>query len=173
MTDRTSLGQDRRRVWRRHSGAGARPVAGGLHFTERTGFRSSVVVSVGRPIDLEPFRAMANDDPVRMLTDRIQLALETLILHLGEAERRSFVEGIEQLYADEARAASPGSHSLDVARGIAECVEYYAQTDPAQLVYGLKRIQRYQRRLEALGIEDRAVRDAVAGLRGAERRWLS
>src|SRR4030095_16915763 len=106
----------------------------GLHFAQRTGFRSDIVVSVGRPIPLAPYREQARDDPpgaVRALTAEIQRALEKLILKL-DVDRVALVHAIEEIYRDEP-AAAPGDTGIGRARGIADCIEHYARTDPERV----------------------------------------
>lgn len=136
----------------------------GLHFADRTRFQSDVSVSVGRPIDLEPFRLQARDDEpaaVRALTDHIQGVLEKLILNLPEDERAALVAAVERLYREEVRPHAPGAPDLGIARGIAEYVEHFSRTDPDRIVTAWYRIRRYERKLEALRIQDRAVREML------------
>jgi glycerol-3-phosphate O-acyltransferase / dihydroxyacetone phosphate acyltransferase len=134
----------------------------GLHFAERTGFWTDVVVSVGQPIDLAPFRELARGDQpeaVRALTAEIQLALERLILKL-EVDRVALVHAIEEIYKDEV-ALAPGDSALDRARAMAECVEYFARTDPDRVALASARIERYQDRLSALRVRDHTVREML------------
>ena len=134
----------------------------GLHFAQRTGFRSDVVVSVGRPIDLVPFREQARSDgaeAVRALTAQIHVALEKLILKL-EMDRVALVHAIEELYRDEP-AATPEGGALARAQAIAECIEHYARTDPQRVATAFERIARYQERLGELRVRDQTVREML------------
>jgi len=134
----------------------------GLHFAERTGFWTDVVASVGRPVDLAPFRAMAAEDPaaaVRALTDRLQTAIEKLILNLVE-DRVALVHAIEDIYREEVIPGA-GVGPLGVARGMAECIEYFARTDPARVEAAALRVGRYREWLAALRIRDQTVREML------------
>ena len=134
----------------------------GLHFAERTGFWTDVVVSVGTPIDLAPYREPARTDAteaVRALTAEIQLAIERLILKL-EVDRVGLVHAIEEIYADELTLA-PGDSALDRARAMAECVEYFARTDPERVALASARVARYQERLKDLRVRDQTVREML------------
>ncbi len=136
----------------------------GIHFADRTRFRSDVTVSVGRPIDLSSFRGLSRSDPetaVRQLTADIQAALERLILNVPEADHVPIVHAVEQLYADEAQARTPGAPEVGLARGMAEVVEHFARTDPDRVARGWERIQAYQGNLAALAIQDRALREML------------
>lgn len=141
----------------------------GLHFADRTGFQSDVWVSIGRPIDLAPFREQASHDDqaaVRALTDQIQLALEKLILNVPQVDRVELVAAVERLYREDVRPHVAISHDVAIARGIAEYVDYFARTDPDRIARAWRRIRRYERRLVALDLDDRAVREMLP----AERR---
>jgi 1-acyl-sn-glycerol-3-phosphate acyltransferase len=136
----------------------------GLHFAERTKFQSDVAVSVGRPIDVAPFRALARTDPmeaVRALTERVQAVLEKLILNVPDSEQASLVAAIERLYREDVRPQAQDVPDLGIARGMAECVEHFSRTDPERIDRAWDRIRRYERRLEELRIRDRAVREML------------
>ena len=134
----------------------------GLHFVERTGFWTEVVASVGRPMDLAPFRARAREDEavaVRELTDAIQGALEQLILNV-EVDRVALVHAIEEIYRVEAPEAA-ATVALGVAQGVAECIEHFAQLEPARVEVAARRVGRYRDALEALSIRDRTLREML------------
>jgi glycerol-3-phosphate O-acyltransferase/dihydroxyacetone phosphate acyltransferase len=136
----------------------------GIHFADRTGFQSDVWVSIGRSIDLAPFREQAvHDDQgaVRALTERIQIALEKLILNVPQVDRVALVAAVERLYREDVRPRVAISHDVAIARGIAEYVDHFARTDPDRIARAWRRIRNYERRLEALRIEDRAVRELL------------
>lgn len=136
----------------------------GLHFADRTQFQSEVVLTVGRPIELAPFREQALVDgplAVRALTDRIQGVLEKLILHVPELDRAALVAAVERLYREEAHAQEGKGRDFEVVRGIAEVVAFFARSDPDRVARGWQRVHRYERRLEALHIEDRTLREML------------
>jgi 1-acyl-sn-glycerol-3-phosphate acyltransferase len=136
----------------------------GLHFDERTAFRSDVVLSVGRPIDLAPFRARYAGDPegtVRALTDAMQSVIEKLILYVPRVEMAGLVDDIEHLYLEELKGAMPDAPDLALAQGIADCVTYFSQTDPTRLYRVWRRVAAYKRRLTILNLRDQTVRERI------------
>lgn len=133
----------------------------GLHFAERTRFRSEVVATVGRPIVLAPYRELALTDPaeaVRALTDEIQRVLEKLIVNVPDESRAALVDSVERLYRDDARGGEAG---VALARGVAQCVEHFARVDPRRIESVRARMRRYERQLDALEVGDRAVREML------------
>ncbi len=137
----------------------------GLHFAERAAFRSAVVVSVGRAVDLARFRDQARTDgaeAVRALTAEIQSVLEKLILNVPDADRAALVDSVERLYRDETRTGLPPDvPALDTARGIAECIEHFAGTEPERVVRARALILRCEEHLSRLRLRDRAVREML------------
>jgi len=136
----------------------------GLHFADRTRFQTNVMVSVGRPIDLAPFREQARTDmqaAVRALTDHVQVVLEKLILNIPAADRLALVAAVERLYREDVRRHAAGAPDLGIARGIAEYINYFNSADPDRIALAWDRIQSYERNLEALRIQDRTVREML------------
>ena len=133
----------------------------GLHFVERTAFKSDVVLTVGRPIGLEEFRAAhASDEAaaVRALTERIQVAIERLILHVPSDDLAKLVRDVERLYREELRALAPDAPDLARARAVADCIEYFRRTDPPRLYQMWRSVAAYQRKLAALDLRDQTIR---------------
>ncbi|HEY6866761.1 MAG TPA: 1-acyl-sn-glycerol-3-phosphate acyltransferase [Candidatus Eisenbacteria bacterium] len=136
----------------------------GLHFADRTRFQSDVSVSVGRAIDLDPFRERARQDEaaaVRELTAHIQAVLEKLIVNIPEQDRVALVAAVERLYREEARPHAAGAPDVGIARGIAATVDYFARSDPDRIAGAWERIRHYEGRLAALRIQDATVREML------------
>ncbi|MGH7726763.1 MAG: 1-acyl-sn-glycerol-3-phosphate acyltransferase [Candidatus Eiseniibacteriota bacterium] len=143
----------------------------GLHFAERTQFQSDLVVSVGRPIPLDSFRDGSDPAPadatgdgtenVRRLTDAIQTALEKLILNIPEVDHTLLVHAIERIYHGELGQAMPGVPDLGLARGTADCIARVGRKDPERVAATWTRIQQYLSDLEALDVNDRALREML------------
>lgn len=134
----------------------------GLHFDARVTFRSDVVLSVGQPIELADLRAAYAADParaVRELTDRIQDALEKLILNVPSDEIAQLVRDIEQIYLEDLREASPGTSELALVRGIADSVEFFRRSDPERLHRIWVDVGTYRRKLATLDVQDQALRE--------------
>lgn len=78
------------------------PVA--LNYERGERFRSAVAVSIGPPIDTEPYREQYERDPkraVRALTDAVASALVERIVQLEAFRDRDLMLLLERLYADE------------------------------------------------------------------------
>jgi len=136
----------------------------GLYFSDREAFRSEVVVSVGPPIPLDPYRQMGIEDPqgaVRALTASMQQSLEALILNVPNKAVAGFVRDVERLYLDDLREERPGEHELQLLQRIAGCIHYYKETDPERLYSAWRRTAAYWRKLDALGLEDMALRERL------------
>jgi 1-acyl-sn-glycerol-3-phosphate acyltransferase len=136
----------------------------GVHFSDRTAFQSDVVVSVGEPIDLGPFRAIGQADPqaaVRALTATMQEELESLIVNVPNQALAAFVEDVQRLYLEDLRERRPGEADLQLVRRMADCLRYYQAVDSERLYSGWRRITAYWRKLRALGLDDDALRRRV------------
>jgi glycerol-3-phosphate O-acyltransferase/dihydroxyacetone phosphate acyltransferase len=133
----------------------------GLHLTDRTKFGSEVVISFGPPLELEPYGAAHEPDrrhAVERLTAAIEDALEALIVHIPVPEVADLVNELERLYLDELTDRGDPRHELILERRIAECVEYFRRHDPDRMVQVWRLITAYRRKLEALHLEDEALR---------------
>jgi 1-acyl-sn-glycerol-3-phosphate acyltransferase len=76
----------------------------GFTYTRKTFFRGHVVVSVGRPIGIGPWRdAFGSDErgAVRTLTDRIREGLQEVTLNAESPRERELIEVAERVYARE------------------------------------------------------------------------
>jgi len=136
----------------------------GVHFSDRTAFRSDAVLSVGEPIDLTPYRAIGASDPqeaVRALTAVMQERLESLIVNVPNQALAAFVEDVERLYLGTLRERRPGEADVRLLQRTAECLRYYQAVDPQRLYSGWRRITAYRRKLRALRLDDDALRGGL------------
>jgi len=143
----------------------------GLHFDQRDLFRSAVTVSVGRPLELEPLRAMHERDPaqaVRELTDRIQGALEKLILNIPSRELVKLVHDVERLYLGDLQRQMPQAPELALCRSISDCIEFYRVHDRERLFRIWRSMNTYRRKLAMARLNDQAIRGAGGARSGAE-----
>lgn len=134
----------------------------GVHFSDRTAFQSDVIVSVGEPLDLAPFLAAADPrQAVRDLTGVMQRSLEALILNVPNPAVAGFVADVQRLYLQDLRETRAGEPDFELTRRIADCLHHYQRTDPERLYDGWRRTAVYFRKLEAMRLEDPAVKDGV------------
>ncbi len=137
----------------------------GLHLAERSAFRSDVVVSVGRPLDLAPFAMQAATDgegAVRALTLELQNSIARRILRVPDAALSELVRDIERIYMEDLRGALPATADFALSRGLAASVEHFRTTDPTRLYRLWRRVAAYRERLEHLGLTDPALRHPPA-----------
>jgi glycerol-3-phosphate O-acyltransferase / dihydroxyacetone phosphate acyltransferase len=138
----------------------------GLHFEDRARFRSRVAITVGRAIELEPFREVHERDPaeaVRELTQQLQAALEKLIVNIPSPDLAQLVRDVEKLYLPDLKEFQPEAPELVLGRSIAECVEYFRVHDRERLHQLWSAVNTYQRKLAALRLSDPAVREVGDG----------
>ena len=135
----------------------------GLHFSDRTTFRSDVVLTFGEPVPLAPFRPGAADsrqeDMVERLTDTLQSALEQLFLHIPEPDVAELVHDLERIYVDEWKAGDDPEAQLDLGRGISECVDYFRRTDPERMFRLWRKVSVYRRQVEVRRLDEAGIRE--------------
>jgi len=142
----------------------------GIHFSDRTRFRSDAVVSVGRPIDLRPFAGSGDpQEAVRSLTATMQRSLESLILNVPDDAMVRFLGDVERLYLQDLKEKRPDEIDLDLLRRVADCMRHYQSADPQRVYTAWRRTTAYWRKLHAVGLADPAFQDE-ARFRTATRR---
>jgi hypothetical protein len=160
----------------------------GLYFFSRSRFRSRVLVNIGRPVDLEPYfelNEQDNHEAVYALTNEIQDRLEKVTVNIRHEELDPFVRDLQTLFQEDLKkewqdlSASRKSSAVDffLTQKIAECVEYYYEHD-RQRVENLKnRIEVYKRKLKRLHLKDAVLKEqqgmAQILLSGAKKLWVS
>lgn len=134
----------------------------GLHFADRTKFRSDVVLTFGEPIPLAPFRPRDADERQQMverLTEILQVALERLFLHIPEPDVTGLVHDLERIYAEEVRAGDDPRTALELGQRIAECVDYFHRTEPERIYRLWRRVSAYRGWVEALQLDEAGIRE--------------
>ena len=129
----------------------------GIHYANRTAFGSEVTVSVGEPIDLAPYVALARDDAdraVHELTQQMHRALRALILDLPEPTLAAAVAELEPLAAVSSRT---GTCELGSAQRIAARLESLRAAAPGRFLDLQRHTRRYRRARRALSLSDRAL----------------
>jgi glycerol-3-phosphate O-acyltransferase/dihydroxyacetone phosphate acyltransferase len=140
----------------------------GLSFEARKSFRSRVLVAFGKPIPLGPHVARARDEPVatvKGLTEAIQSAMESQVVHVDHIDVADVVRAVEDLYRDELvrqlraeRGLPP--EAIDVfrlSRTIVEAVAHFKVHDPDRVTGIWQRIQHYRALLAECHVRDQAV----------------
>lgn len=134
----------------------AQVVPVGLWYQNKTLFRSSVLLVIGQPFTLESFAAEYAADErqaVRALTERIDAALDTVVL---QAENAELLRGAPLL----ARWIDPNGETATLyeqrkqAATLIAAYERLNRTDPARLEAIAQQARRYARVLRTLGVHD-------------------
>lgn len=142
----------------------------GLYFFSRSRFRSRVLVNVGRPIDLQSYFSLNEEDnfeAVNRLTIQIQRRLEHLTVNVQHTELDHFVKDIESIYRDELMTQTLADHKSSkkiiaefvIAQKIADCVAYFHEHHPQKVRDMEEKIAAYKRKLKRLHLKDVKVRE--------------
>ncbi len=132
----------------------------GLYYESKSTFRSTVLLSVGEPIEVAPLMADYRGDErgtVAGLTERIDARLDDVVI---QAETRQIVEGIARVARWTADREGRGGDPDDPAarhRRARELGAAYARMrarDPARVDAIVAEARRYRRTLERLGVRD-------------------
>lgn len=145
----------------------------GLYFFSRSRFRSRVLMNVGRPIDLQPYFTLNEEDnfeAVSQLTAQIQNRLENLTVNVKHTELDPLVKDIESIYRDELMTQTLADHKSSkkivaefvITQKIADCVAYYHEHDPQKVRDMEEKIAAYKRKLKRLNLKDVMVREKTS-----------
>jgi 1-acyl-sn-glycerol-3-phosphate acyltransferase len=133
---------------------GAKILPVGLYFTERTLFRSDVMVVFGPVIDpssfFDDYRA-APQQAVRVLTGEIENRLRGLTLHVPHAEDERFMACLRQLLASPAEGMSG---QIEVNPALVDANDYFRETEPGRYRKVRREVLSYCRLVSALGVAD-------------------
>jgi hypothetical protein len=102
----------------------------GIHYDDRTAFRTRVVVSVGPPVDLDRFRAVFTrhpDQAVHVLTRDLEAAVARLIVLAPNERDATLVIDLEA-----AGWPGPDADLVERSRRIATWLECLRRSDPAR-----------------------------------------
>jgi 1-acyl-sn-glycerol-3-phosphate acyltransferase len=130
----------------------------GISYSSKHHFRSQAVISVGEPFCLEKL----HPDPTRHEpavlqrgTDRIQRALESLVVHIEQDELVTLVDRVTGLFEN---PAAPLSHAVERQQRINRALAYFNQTEPERLRSLEHNLDLYHRQLAASGLSNDVVR---------------
>lgn len=127
----------------------------GLWYQNKSLFRSSVLVVVGQPLTIDDLAPLYASDPrsgVSVLTERIDAALDTVVL---QAENAELLRGIPQvaIWTAEREPQTLEEQHSRAAELLAAHTRLRA-SDPARLAAIEGRARRYARVLRTLGVSD-------------------
>lgn len=129
----------------------------GLHYESKATFRSTVLLSVGEPIEVAPLLPEYERDEratVGALTERIDARLDEVVI---QAETRQIVEGIARVARWTTDASSEPDDPAARHRRARELYAAYVRMrarDPARVEAIVAEARLYRRTLERLGVRD-------------------
>lgn len=128
----------------------------GIHYGDRTGFRSDVTVSVGRPIAGDRRGGTESKEPheaARVLTERVSEAMRGQVLDFRHARDADLFAALEPL-----RAGDGSSLDLASARRLARTLGEWRRRDPETFTRLERRARRLERARRALRVHETALR---------------
>ena len=148
----------------------------GLFYTDKSTFRSAVLVSFGRPIEVAPATLGPDGEPpadqVAQVTEQLGQALATQVLEADRHEVLDIAERTERLFA--ASLGSPRDRTLGAMRLTRQrLVAGYAAlktADPPLLERLIRRVDRLEGAFDAAGLDPGHIAPAAGRFRAAG--WL-
>src|SRR5579863_117914 len=130
----------------------------GLTFSRWNRFRSEVLIRIGRPIAVEPYRRDFSSDPqeaVRRLTGEIERALHALTVHTEETTLARLARQVHEVFHHRLALPAELAGPLFGEKEILEAIHYFQKIDPPWFFEFKERMEQYHQRLRGLGLRDR------------------
>lgn len=145
------------------SGEPVRIVPAGLFFTDKTAFRSAVLLVFGEPFVVEPPPASESGTPppamVRALTDRIRDTIDEVTLQADRDEALALAAWVEELLdppKDDGEEA-PLEREFGLRRRLLRAYAALKEARPKEISRLATRVVRYESLASALGVDPKAV----------------
>jgi len=127
----------------------------GLTYERKERFRSSVLVRIGEPIDVEEL-LQKHDGESRMarraLTSELELRLKEVVVHLNEPQWEPWLEDLEVLVPTPISAARTPAHRLWQRKRLADAINYFSEADRPRAESIAEEIQAYREQVQAFGL---------------------
>lgn len=130
----------------------------GISYSAKEHFRSDVLVRVGQPFaltDLDPDPATHEAEVLQRGTQRLQHALEGLLVNIEREELAGLIDRLAMLVQN---PATPLAAQVIRHQRVARAVSYFNQVKPERLRELEQYLKDYERRLEATDLSDAVVR---------------
>ena len=142
-------------------GCALRIVPFGLHFEDRTRFRSAALIEIGNGIDPTPHLTDAGEDDreaVLALTGEIEKALGRVTISYGSWEEAHLIRRGATLFSrDEGRSGTGLAGGLSYQRAFAQAYGELKTLYPEETATVRRALRAYDRRLALTGLRDRQV----------------
>ncbi len=144
----------------------------GLNFSSRKKFRTSVTVSVGKPVPTEPHfdkHKKGEFSAVENLTQDLQKAIEKEVKHLEQSTLQEFIGKLEFFYQEEMisilhqekQILKSEIDKFRLSKKLIDGVEFYAQRQPEVITYIWDKIENYHKKLKRARLNDKQIRREV------------
>jgi glycerol-3-phosphate O-acyltransferase/dihydroxyacetone phosphate acyltransferase len=130
----------------------------GISYSSKHHFRSQAVINVGEPFrlgELHPDPTRHEPEVLQRGTDRLQRALESLVVHIEQDELVTMVDRVTGLFEN---PAAPLSHAVERQQRVTRALAYFNQTEPQRLRSLEHNLDLYHRQLAASGLSNDVVR---------------
>lgn len=130
----------------------------GITYSAKQHFRSDVLICVGEPFclaDLHPEPAAAEQEVLRLGTNRLQTEIEALVVNIQKEELGGLIDSLARLLGP---PASSMAAKVERHQRVARAVQYFSAAEPGRLGELEQAMRRYQQRLAVVGLRDDVVR---------------
>jgi glycerol-3-phosphate O-acyltransferase/dihydroxyacetone phosphate acyltransferase len=136
---------------------GLRIVPAGLYYTWKTRFRSSALLSFGRPLEVAAFPLDERGEPppgaTKELTRRIEAALSEMTLQAESREALDLARRAERIFSIEPEGSeTPLAGQLDLRRRFVEGASRLKERDPARYAAIRERLDRFESERREAGL---------------------
>ena len=151
---------------------GVKLIPVGLNFSSRKKFRTSVIVSVGKPVSASPYfekHKKGDFSAVKNLTGDLQRAIEKEVKHLEQSTLQEFIGKLELFYQEdlisilhqEKQILESEIDKFRLSKKLIDCVEFYAKRQPELITYIWDKIENYHKKLKRARLNDKQIRREV------------
>lgn len=144
---------------------GVKIVPVGINYSNPHSFRTDVFINFGHPIEVFEYKELFLQDDhkaVIMLTERIKLELEKLLVIVQDEQLEELVRQIELLYRSKLREdmepAEKGIQDFKLSKDIVMALNYHIKRNPERVELFQANIVAYLNGLKELNIRDTQVR---------------
>ncbi|HJN13755.1 MAG TPA: lysophospholipid acyltransferase family protein [Pirellulaceae bacterium] len=127
----------------------------GLTYERKEQFRSSVLVRIGEPIDVQDLLQRQEGDirkARRDLTSELQSRLKEVVVHLEEPQWEPWLEDLEILVPPSADVARTPGRPLWQRKRIADAMNYFLETDQSRAESVAEEIKAFRADVHAAGL---------------------
>ncbi len=134
-------------------------VPAGLYYTDKTTFRSAVLLRLGKPIDVTPTELEPDGNPprtaVRLLSDRIECALRDVMLDAEHEEALHTITRAERIFSAEAQQDGDESlaDELQLQQRFVKAYKILRERVPERLTKLEVRMSRFEAELKQAGLD--------------------